>query len=230
MVSKPSGLLTCLVRFSALRTVSKLGCAWALGVCWWLIAFSDAAAASDRTVLVLGDSLSAGYGLKPAQGWVALLEKRLQTQGYEYRVVNASISGETSGGGLQRLPRALETHKPAVVILELGANDGLRGLPVAQTRDNLTKMVGGVKDGGAKVLLVGMRLPPNYGQRYTTDFMNMYREIATSSRVALVPFLLQSVALKPALMQADGLHPTADAQPALLDTLWPQLKPLLQKR
>jgi len=179
---------------------------------------------------VLGDSLSAGYGLKPAQGWVALLEKRLQTQGYEYRVVNASISGETSGGGLQRLPRALETHKPTVVILELGANDGLRGLPLTQTRDNLTKTVAAVRQTGAKVLLIGMRLPPNYGPRYTNDFMTMYRDIASASRVALVPFLLQSVALKPALMQADGLHPTANAQPALLDTVWPQLTPLLEKR
>jgi acyl-CoA thioesterase-1 len=194
-----------------------------------LIAFNDAAAASDRTVLVLGDSLSAGYGLKPAQGWVALLEKRLQAQGYEYRVVNASVSGETSGGGLQRLARALELHKPAVVIIELGANDGLRGLPVPLTRDNLTKIVASTKQSGAKVLLVGMRLPPNYGPRYTNDFMRMFRDIATASSVALVPFLLQSVALKPALMQSDGLHPTAQAQPALLDTLWPQLAPLLRK-
>jgi acyl-CoA thioesterase I len=199
-------------------------------VCWWLIAVSGAAAASDRTVLVLGDSLSAGYGLKPAQGWVALLEKRLQSQGYEYRVVNASVSGETSGGGLQRLPRALETHKPAVVILELGANDGLRGLPLTVTRDNLTRSIGIARQSGAKVLLVGMRLPPNYGPRYTNDFMRMYRDIATMSHTALVPFLLQSVALKPALMQADGLHPTAEAQPALLETLWPHLAPLLEKR
>jgi acyl-CoA thioesterase I len=179
---------------------------------------------------VLGDSLSAGYGLKPAQGWVALLEKRLQDQGYEYRVVNASISGETSGGGLQRLPRALEMHKPQVVIVELGANDGLRGLSVALTRDNIAKIVAGARQAGAQVLLVGMRLPPNYGPRYTNEFMSMYREIATTSHVALVPFLLQSVALKPGLMQADGLHPTAQAQPALLDTVWPELSPLLKKR
>ncbi len=179
---------------------------------------------------MLGDSLSAGYGLEPAQGWVALLEKRLQAQGYEYQVVNASVSGETSGGGLQRLPRALETHKPDVVIVELGANDGLRGLPVALTRDNLTKIVATARQAGARVLLIGMRLPPNYGPRYTNDFTHMYREIATASRVALVPFLLQSVALKPALMQADGLHPTAQAQPTLLDTVWPELAPLLKKQ
>jgi acyl-CoA thioesterase-1 len=204
--------------------------AWALAVCWWLIACTDAAAAPDRTVLVLGDSLSAGYGLKPAQGWVALLEQRLQAQGYGYRVVNASVSGETSGGGLQRLPRALELHRPAVVIVELGANDGLRGLNVTLTRDNLTQIVTTAKQSGAQVLLIGMRLPPNYGPRYTNDFMRMYREIATGANVGLVPFLLQSVALKPELMQADGLHPTAPAQPALLDTVWPYLKPLLKTR
>jgi acyl-CoA thioesterase-1 len=179
---------------------------------------------------VLGDSLSAGYGLKPAEGWVALLEKRLQAQGYEYRVVNASVSGETSGGGLQRLPRALELHKPAVVIVELGANDGLRGLSLALTRDNLTKIVTSARQAGAQVVLVGMQLPPNYGPRYTNDFMRMYGEIAKANHVELVPFLLQSVALNPVLMQADGLHPTAQAQPTLLDTVWQVLKPLLKKQ
>ena len=191
---------------------------------------ANAAGASERTILVLGDSLSAGYGLKPAQGWVALLEQRLRDQGYGYRVVNASVSGETTGGGLQRLPRALELHQPAVVVVELGANDGLRGLNVPLTTDNLTKIVAESKKAGAQVLLVGMLLPPNYGPRYTKDFTTMYRNIATSAKVPLVPFLLQSVALKPELMQADGLHPTAPAQPALLDTVWPQLKPLLKAR
>ena len=219
-----------MVRFSTLRTTSRLVCAWALVACCWLIVtVANAAGASERTILVLGDSLSAGYGIKPAQGWVALLEQRLRDQGYGYRVVNASVSGETSGGGLQRLPRALELHQPAVVIVELGANDGLRGLSVPLTRDNLTKIVAESKKAGAQVLLIGMRLPPNYGPRYTNDFMTMYREIATGSKVTLVPFLLQSVALKPELMQADGLHPTAPAQPALLDTVWPQLKPMLKR-
>lgn len=191
---------------------------------------ANAAGASERTILVLGDSLSAGYGIKPAQGWVALLEQRLRDQGYGYRVVNASVSGETTGGGLQRLPRALELHQPAVVVVELGANDGLRGLSVPLTTDNLTKIVAESKKTGAQVLLVGMLLPPNYGPRYTKDFTTMYRNIATNAKVPLVPFLLQSVALKPELMQADGLHPTAPAQPALLDTVWPQLKPLLKAR
>jgi acyl-CoA thioesterase-1 len=143
--------------------------------------------------------------------------------------VNASVSGETTGGGLQRLPRALELHQPAVVVVELGANDGLRGLSVPLTTDNLTKIVAETKKTGAQVLLVGMLLPPNYGPRYTRDFTRMYRDIATASKVPLVPFLLQSVALKPELMQADGLHPTAPAQPALLDTGWQQLKPLLKR-
>jgi acyl-CoA thioesterase I len=179
---------------------------------------------------VLGDSLSAGYGIRSAQGWVALLEQRLRTQGYGYKVVNASVSGETTGGGLQRLARALELHRPAVVIVELGANDGLRGLNNSLTRDNLTKIIAESKKSGAQVLLVGMRLPPNYGPKYTNDFMRMYRDIAAESKVALVPFLLQSVALKPDLMQEDGLHPTAAAQPALLDTVWPILEPLLNRR
>jgi acyl-CoA thioesterase-1 len=179
---------------------------------------------------VLGDSLSAGYGIRSSQGWVALLEQRLQTQGYGYKVVNASVSGETTGGGLQRLPRALELHRPAVVIVELGANDGLRGLNISLTRDNLTKIVAESRKSGAEVVLVGMRLPPNYGPRYSTDFMRMYREIATENKVALVPFLLESVALDTDLMQADGLHPTAEAQPALLETVWPVLSPLLKKR
>ena len=193
------------------------------------MAVANAAGASERTILVLGDSLSAGYGIKPAQGWVALLEQRLHDQGYGYRVVNASVSGETSGGGLQRLPRALELHQPAVVVVELGSNDGLRGLSVPLIRDNVTRIVADSKKAGAQVLLVGMMLPPNYGARYTKDFMKMYGDIATGSKVALVPFLLQSVALKPELMQADGLHPTAPAQPALLDTVWPQLKPMLKR-
>jgi acyl-CoA thioesterase I len=213
-----------------LRTTSRLFCAWALVACGWLIvSVANAAAASERTILVLGDSLSAGYGIKPAQGWVALLEQRLRNQGYGYRVVNASVSGETSGGGLQRLPRALELHQPAVVVVELGSNDGLRGLSVPLIRDNVTKIVAESKKTGAQVLLVGMMLPPNYGARYTKDFIKMYGDIASTSKVTLVPFLLESVALKPELMQADGLHPTAPAQPALLDTVWPQLKPMLKR-
>jgi Lysophospholipase L1 and related esterases len=178
---------------------------------------------------VLGDSLSAAYGIRPEQGWVALLEKRLQSEGYGYRVVNASVSGETSTGGVQRLPRALELHKPEIVILELGANDGLRGLPLATTRANLEKSVELARAAGAKVLLVGLEMPPNYGPKYTAQFREMFRELAKSHSLPLVPFLLENVALDPELMQSDGLHPNAKAQPILLDNVWPLLKPLLAK-
>jgi acyl-CoA thioesterase-1 len=194
-----------------------------------LIAVQNAVAA-DRTILVLGDSLSAAYGIRSEQGWVALLDGRLQAQEYGYEVVNASVSGETTSGGLQRLPRALALHQPGIVILELGANDGLRGLPIATTRDNLQKMVELAKGAHARILLVGMRIPPNYGPRYTEDFVQMYPQIATHYGVSLVPFLLQSVALDPTRMQDDGLHPNAQGEPAVLDTLWPQLEPMLKKK
>jgi acyl-CoA thioesterase-1 len=186
--------------------------------------------ASDRTILVLGDSLSAAYGLRAEQGWVALLQKRLQETGHAYEVVNASISGETTAGGLQRLPRALNLHRPGILILELGANDALRALPLAKTRENLEKMVALAKESRARVLLVGMRIPPNYGPRYTSDFAQMYHDIASREDLPLVPFLLQSVALDPDKMQGDGLHPNASGEPAVLDTLWPQLEPLLKKK
>ena len=194
----------------------------------WVIALQDAAAA-DRTILVFGDSLSAAYGLKPEQGWVALLNKRLRTQGYGYNVVNASISGETTSGGLQRLPRSLELNKPQILILELGANDALRGLPLANAKDNLSKMVELGETAGARVLLVGMRMPPNYGPKYTADFVRMYTDLSAQYHAPLVPFLLQSVALDSSKMQDDGLHPNSLGEPLVLDTLWPQLVPLLKK-
>jgi len=178
---------------------------------------------------VFGDSLSAAYGLRSEQGWVALLDKRLQSQGYGYQVVNASVSGETTGGGLERLPRALQLHKPEILVLELGANDALRGLPLSLARDNLAHMIDLAQRGGAHVLLVGMRIPPNYGPRYTAEFVQMYGELRDRYRLALVPFLLESVALDPARMQEDGLHPNARGEPAVLDTLWPELVPMLKK-
>ena len=185
--------------------------------------------ASDRTILVFGDSLSAAYGIRSEQGWVALLTQRLQSQGYGYQVVNASVSGETSTGGLQRLPRALEIHHPTVVILELGANDALRGLPLTLTRDNLTKMVQLSQAAGARVLLVGIRIPPNYGARYADEFASIYPSLAKQYQLPLVPFLLDKVALNPGLMQEDGLHPTARGEPQVLDTVWRELEPLLKK-
>jgi acyl-CoA thioesterase-1 len=179
---------------------------------------------------VFGDSLSAGYGLRSDEGWVPLLQKRLQSQGYGTPVINASVSGETSGGGLERLPRALQLHKPSLVILELGANDGLRGLPVPETHANLESMVALARAAGAQVLLIGMRMPPNYGPRYTSGFSQMFADIAQREHLAFVPFLLESVALNPTLMQADGIHPSARAAPLLLETVWPKLLPLLQSR
>jgi acyl-CoA thioesterase I len=187
------------------------------------------AVASDRTILVMGDSLSAAYGIRPEQGWVALLAQRLQAQGYGYELVNASVSGETSGGGLQRLPRALQLHQPGMVILELGANDGLRGLQVAETKENLMKMVQLSQNAGARVLLVGIRIPPNYGPRYANEFAEIYPELAKQFHLPLVPFLLEKVALDPTLMQDDGLHPNARGEPLVLETLWQGLGPLLKK-
>ncbi|HWG29505.1 MAG TPA: arylesterase [Steroidobacteraceae bacterium] len=211
-----------------MRTLLRIIGAWALGIGWVLVA-AQGAVASDRTILVFGDSLSAAYGLRPEQGWVALLQKRLASTGYGYEIVNASVSGETTSGGLQRLPRALQLHQPGILILELGANDGLRGLPLAVVAGNLQKMVALAKQSHARVLLVGMRIPPNYGPRYTTDFAQMYPQIASRESLPFVPFLLQSVALDPGRMQSDGLHPNARGEPAVLDTLWPQLEPMLKK-
>jgi acyl-CoA thioesterase-1 len=187
------------------------------------------AVASDRTILVFGDSLSAAFGIRPEQGWVALLAQRLQSQGYGYRIVNASVSGETSGGGLERLPRALQLHRPETVILELGANDGLRGLPVTETRANLERMVQLSQAAGARVLLVGIRIPPNYGPRYTESFARIFPEVAQQFHLPLVPFLLEHVALDPARMQPDGMHPNAQGEPPILDTVWNYLRPLLKK-
>ncbi|HEX5161419.1 MAG TPA: arylesterase [Steroidobacteraceae bacterium] len=188
---------------------------------------ASAAAPAQRTIVVLGDSLSAGYGIKVEQGWVRLLEQRLASEGYGYRVVNASVSGETTQGGLARLPRALETHKPAIVIVELGGNDGLRGLQLAASRDNLSKIIEKARSAKAQVLLVGMMIPPNYGPRYGEEFREMFVALARKYSLAFVPFLLDQVALKPELMQADGIHPNAAGQPQILENLWPRLKPLL---
>ncbi len=187
------------------------------------------AVASDHTILVFGDSLSAAYGIRPEQGWVALLTQRLQGQGYGYQIVNASVSGETTSGGLQRLPRALQLHQPGIVVLELGANDALRGLPLTDTRGNLAQMVQLSQTAGARVLLVGLRIPPNYGPRYTEEFANVFPELAKQYHLPLVPFLLQHVALNPARMQEDGMHPNAAGEAPVLETVWPYLKPLLRK-
>jgi acyl-CoA thioesterase-1 len=194
-----------------------------------LIVASAAARAEAPVILVFGDSISAGYGLPLEQGWVELLKARLKSQGYGDHVVNASVSGETTAGGLARLPRALELHHPGIVILELGGNDGLRGLPVAQMRANLTQMATLSTAAGAKVLLLGMRMPPNYGPEYTKQFAMVFSDLATERKISLVPFLLTDIALSPALLQDDNIHPNALGQPILLDNVWPFLKPLLHK-
>jgi acyl-CoA thioesterase-1 len=187
------------------------------------------AAGAPNTILVLGDSLSAGYGVKVDATWVALLNQRLAKQGYGYRVVNASISGETTAGARSRLPRALELHKPAVVIVELGGNDGLRGLPLKQVRGNFENLIEASQAAQAKVVLVGMRMPPNYGAEYANSFHALYGELAKKYDVPLVDFFLDGVALDDTLMQADGIHPNATAQPKLLDNLWPALSKVLKK-
>ncbi len=183
--------------------------------------------ASNRTILVFGDSLSASHGLRPEQGWVALLAKRLLKQGYRYRIVNASVSGETTTGGLERLPHELRACRPGIVILELGANDALRGLPLTLAARNLAAMVRLARAAGARVLLIGLLLPPNYGPRYTQQFAAMYPHLAREFRLPLVPFLLAHVALDSHLMQSDGLHPNARGEPLVLNNVWPYLQPLL---
>jgi acyl-CoA thioesterase-1 len=193
-----------------------------------LFALAPVQAADEaRTVLVVGDSLSAAYGIDQNDGWVALLRDRLKKESASYDVVNASISGDTTAGGVNRLESALRKHTPAVVVLELGANDGLRGLPVKDMRANLQRMIEMSLAAGARVLLVGMRIPTNYGIGYTQKFAEAYQDLASQFKLPLVPFLLDGVALDMKLMQDDGLHPRAEAQPTLLENVWPHLKPLL---
>jgi len=184
--------------------------------------------ASQRTILVFGDSLSAGFGIAQDLAWPSLLARRLQAEHARYGVVNASISGETTAGGRSRLPAALDRFKPAVVVIALGANDGLRGLPNAQLRDNLVTMVRAAKRHNARVLLIGMRLPPNYGKEYTEAFARTFVKVAKQEKIALLPFLLEPVAADNANFQPDGLHPVAGAQPKVLDHVWKALQPLLE--
>ncbi len=185
---------------------------------------------SDGPVLlVLGDSLSAAYGLPLDEGWVALLQRRLKASGLAHRVVNASVSGDTSAGGLARLPAVLAEHRPVVLVIELGANDGLRGMPIQRIATNLERMIALGRAAGARVLLLGVRLPPNYGAAYTEGFQRMFVDVAARAEVGLVPRLLDGVADDRTLMQADAIHPRAAAQPRLLDNVWPMLRPLLEE-
>jgi acyl-CoA thioesterase-1 len=194
-----------------------------------LLICESAAAAPERTLLVFGDSLSAAYGLQTEQGWAALLQNRLRSEGYGYIVVNASVSGETTAGGRSRLPRALEQHRPELVVLELGANDGLRGLPLKDARTNLEAMISASQQTGAKVLLVGILIPPNYGPKYADGFAQMYKDLASDLKLPFVPFLLDGVALDPQLMQEDGYHPKAEGEPRVLENVWQHLRPMLKR-
>lgn len=198
-----------------------------LTLLWFLLCAGTGAAAPVRSVLVMGDSLAAAYGLSPKQGWVALLGERLAQDRPEWRVVNASVSGETTGGGAARLKQALEEHTPAIVILELGANDALRGLPLELAEANLQRMIDASMEAQAKVLLIGIQIPPNYGPDYTRALGAMYRALAARNQIAFLPFLLEPIAGDLSNFLPDGLHPTAAAQPSVLQHVWPALAPLL---
>lgn len=207
---------------------------WLLGSCGTPLAQTQTRVVDTNapTLLVLGDSLSAEYGLRRGSGWVALLEHKLATEKSPVQVVNASVSGDTTSGGRSRLPGLLQQHRPTVVVIELGGNDALRGLSLNLTRDNLSAMVQQARASGAKVLLLGMQMPPNYGARYGKDFAQLFADVAKAERTALVPFFLKGVADGPvplALFQSDRIHPNEKAQPILLDNVWPALRPLLPR-
>ncbi|MBS1138571.1 MAG: Lipolytic enzyme [Proteobacteria bacterium] len=188
---------------------------------------STTPALAAKTILVMGDSLSAGYGIRPEQAWPSLLGTRLSDKRLDYSVANLSISGETTAGGRSRLAPALKAYQPAIVVIALGANDGLRGLPLAQMRDNLNAMVDAARSAGARVVLAGMRLPPNYGP-YAADFHSSFVDIAKAKKAPLIDFLLEPVAANPRYFQSDNLHPLAEAQPLILDHVWPAIVPLLK--
>ena len=190
---------------------------------------ANAGGAESPTVLVFGDSLSAGFGIDVDQSWTTLLQHRLDEQGYEYRVINASISGETTEGGAARIESALDNFDPALIILQLGGNDGLRGFPPTRMQENLDKIIRTSKDYGAAVVLLGIRIPMNYGQRYRTAFESVYREVAAELDVPWIEFFMEGVALNDNLMQSDGIHPNAAAQPILLDNAWPIISEALLK-
>lgn len=189
---------------------------------------SASTAASEPVIVVFGDSLSAGYGIDAGRGWVNLLSEKLRNEGYAYQVVNASISGETTDGGLQRLDKTLQRWQPSLLIVELGGNDGLRGKPLSGIKQNLQDIVEKSLSSNSGVLMLGMQIPPNYGPRYTRQFFSLFDEVASEYQLPLVPFFLDGVATRPELMQSDGIHPTAEAQPLMLELVWSTLQPLLQ--
>ncbi len=198
-----------------------------LALCFTFVLLAPAVVGAAPKILVLGDSLSAAYGIPARQGWVRLLQERLRDAGYTHEVVNASISGDTTRGGLSRLPAALELHRPTLVVVELGGNDGLRGFGPGETRQHLEQIVGQVREAGAEALLLGVQLPGNYGSAFRAKFHQVYHDVARDEAVALVPSFLDGVAEDRSLMQADGIHPSAAAQPLILENVWPALEPLL---
>jgi acyl-CoA thioesterase-1 len=195
----------------------------------FLLGWMALGAAAQPVLLVYGDSLSAGYGLPQGKGWVDLLADRLGAEKLDYRVVNASVSGETTLGGANRIDAVLTQHRPAIVVVELGGNDGLRGLSLAATRQNLERIVSAARGAGAKPLLIGMQLPPNYGTAYTEKFQAVFECVAREGRIPLVPFMLAGFGEKREYFQADGIHPKVEAQPLILDNIWPMLRPMLGK-
>lgn len=199
----------------------------AFAILFLLLAVPAWADEAERTIVVLGDSLSSGYGLGSGKSWVAILDDRLRAEAYGYRVVNASIAGDTSSGGLARLPQLLNQHEPAIVIIELGGNDGLRGQPVAVLRANLERIVDLVREAGAEPLLTGIQIPPNYGPAYTEGFTAVYHDIAHTLRIMLVEFLMDGVALRPELMQGDRIHPNALGQQPMFENVWAVLEEML---
>ncbi|MET0012224.1 MAG: arylesterase [Sedimenticola sp.] len=192
-----------------------------------LLVLAPASRAESPVILVMGDSLSAAYGIEQDAGWIALLQQRLQQKGYPHRVVNASITGDTTYGGVNRLPSTIQRTAPSIVLIELGGNDGLRGFNFNQTRDNLSRMIIMSREAGSRVLLLGMMMPPNFGKAFTERFLQLYWDLAKEESVPLVPFFLEGVADRPELMQHDGIHPRAEGQPLMLENVWPYLEPLL---
>ena len=194
------------------------------------VAYSLPVFAANPKILIYGDSLSASYGIPQQHGWAALLKEKLMNENLNYDVINASISGETTSGGLTRLAATIQQTNAKIIVLELGANDGLRGLPIKNMQDNLDAMIRLSKQSGAKVLLIGMKIPPNYGPKYTNDFSHTYARLASQHHIPLVPFMLENVAAKPDLIQQDGLHPNTMGQAIILENIWPELQKLLKKR
>jgi acyl-CoA thioesterase-1 len=211
---------------SKLRLAARLGFAQA----FMLLALTLPASGQGQnpTLLVMGDSISAAYGMELGQSWVALLKKRLELTHPNWKVVNGSISGETTAGGLRRLPALMTTHRPSIVLIELGGNDGLRGYPINQLQNNLLALVQAAEAGGAKAIIAEMEIPPNFGSRYTTLFRESFADAADKTDAVLIPFMLADIATNPALMQADGIHPTQQAQSTILDNVWPFIQEAIE--